>query len=80
VEEEADELATVPGRAPEHVIARSAEQEWGTLPFAGLCASTLLLALTGIMMLDLVRNVWSWDQPNAVSGGLVGLLKGALGF
>lgn len=80
VEEEADELATVPGRAPEHVIARSAEQEWGTLPFAGLCASTLLLALTGIMMLDLVRNVWSWGQPNAVSGGLVGLLKGALGF
>ena len=75
VEEEVDELTTVPGRAAEQMISRTSEQEWGTLPFAGLCASTLLLALTGIMMLDVIRNIWSWGQPNPVSGGLVALLS-----
>lgn len=80
MEEDVDELTAVRGRGAEHVITRSTEQEWGALPFAGLCASTLFLALTGIMMLDLVRNVWSWGQANPVSGGLANLLKSALGF
>jgi len=38
------------------------------------CAIFLMLA--GMMMYDLVRNMWSWDQPVAVNSSLMDWILG----
>lgn len=41
---------------------------WNVL-FLGLC--TILLLLCGMMLYDLMRNMWSWDQPYGVNSWLM---------
>lgn len=40
----------------------------------GLCA--FLLALTGMMMVDLLRNMWSWDTPYAINSSIMDFVLG----
>ncbi|MBI5760835.1 MAG: helix-turn-helix domain-containing protein [Planctomycetales bacterium] len=64
------------------VVARGVpapvEYEWGTGTFVGLVCATVLLIVTGTVMVDLIRNMWHADpnRINPVSGGLLDALKG----
>lgn len=54
------------------------EYEWGTGTFVGLVCATVLMIVTGTVMVDLIRNMWYADpnRINPVSGGLLDALKG----
>ena len=40
----------------------------------------LLLAVTGMLMADVVRNMWSWNSETGVSSGLANTIIEALGM
>jgi excisionase family DNA binding protein len=49
-------------------------------PFSGanifaLSACILLLAICGMMMVDLVRNIWSWDQVSTLNSTILQVLN-----
>jgi hypothetical protein len=43
----------------------------------GLCM--LFLVLTGMMCYDLLRHMWSWDQPYTVNSSLMDAILGLFG-
>ena len=51
--------------------AALAEPPYTVWQITGLAFCTLFLALCGIMMYDLVRSMWSWEQPSAIGSGLM---------
>ncbi len=53
--------------------------EWGGATFAGLVLSTGLLAMCGMVMFDLVRSMWSWNEPSGVTKVLLEQLKTLFG-
>jgi excisionase family DNA binding protein len=61
------------------VGAVAVEQEWGGGTFAGLLVSTAMLAVVGIVMFDLIHNIWSYKQPTAASSQLLDALGGIYG-
>jgi hypothetical protein len=48
---------------------------WNVLSLAGC---TVFLALTGMMVYDLLRNMWSWNGTYAVNSSLMDMLTGFL--
>lgn len=44
----------------------------------GLCG--LLMLITGVMMIDILRTMWSWDQPFTTSSPLIETLLGIVGM
>ncbi len=69
------------GFAPAGVSATAALEApyslWNILALGGV---TLLLMLCGIMMLDMVRNIWSWGESYSVSSALLDGLLGLFGL
>lgn len=49
---------------------------WNVL---SLTACSLILCLTGIMMFDLIRNMWSWDSPYGFNSTLMDTILGLFG-
>lgn len=45
-----------------------------------LMAPTILLILAGIMMLDMVRNIWSWDETYSLNSSMLEALLGMFGL
>lgn len=71
--------AAVPGAAlAAPTAAALPEAPYGKLAMAGLIGCVLLLTLSGIMAVDLVRNMWSWNAPYAVSSSLMDMILGLL--
>jgi excisionase family DNA binding protein len=52
------------------------ETPWDALTFAGLTVSSVCLVLTGVVMYDLVRSMWHWDDKVIVGGALLDMVKG----
>jgi hypothetical protein len=52
------------------------ETPFSAMTVMGLAACTALLAMGGILMFDLLRNMWSWDQPYPVTTTLINSLSG----
>jgi len=40
----------------------------------------LLLGITGMLMADVVRNMWTWNSETSVSSGLANAIIEALGI
>ncbi len=51
------------------------QADWGAGPFVGLLLSTLLMVVCGMMMFDLVRSMWSWNDPSGFNSPLLGFVK-----
>ena len=67
-----------PATAPvQQVVAR--EAPFSVLNIISLAACLLFLTLTGMMMFDLMRNMWSWDGPysfnSSLMDGIIGLFE-----
>lgn len=58
------------------VGAVAVEQDWGVGPFIGLVLATTMLAVVGVVMFDLVYNLWAYQQPTAASSMLLDALGG----
>ncbi|MCA9004421.1 MAG: hypothetical protein KDA70_04035 [Planctomycetaceae bacterium] len=52
------------------------EAEWGVGTFVGLGISTLLMSVCGLMMYDLIRTMWHYDDPSAVSSSILEMVRG----
>jgi excisionase family DNA binding protein len=56
-------------------IPAPVQADWGAAPFAGLLLSTLLMVFCGMMMFDLVRSMWSWNDPSSFNSPLLGIVR-----
>jgi hypothetical protein len=52
------------------------EAPYSALNIAGLVFCTIVLLIVGTMMYDLMRNMWSWNQPTSVNSWLMDLILG----
>jgi hypothetical protein len=62
------------GGAPMMMPAR-AETPFSALQVLGLAACTIAVAMCGIMLHDVVRNMWSWDSSYSVDSALMNTFK-----
>lgn len=53
--------------APVQRVVVAPEPEIGALTFVGLTASSIMLAVCGMMMFDLVRSMWGYHDPTVSS-------------
>jgi excisionase family DNA binding protein len=61
---------------PPGMIVVPKETPFSMFSVVGLVACTLVLALGGMMMFDLMRNIWSWDSPYSFSSAIMDSLVG----
>ncbi len=59
--------------APAAALPETPYTAWNIVSLV-LCA--LILALAGMMMYDLIRNIWSWDSPSAISSPIMDFVLG----
>jgi len=69
-------LGTQPGMLAEGAAVTQPSAVLSEAPYtpwqiAGLAVCTLLLMFCGMMMYDLLRNMWSWEGPYAINSGLM---------
>ncbi len=64
------------GSSPSLSPAMIADVQFPTWIVVLLGVASLGLLGTGIMMIDLMRNMWSWDQPYAATSWLMDLVLG----
>ena len=59
-----------------HPSAALAEPPYTGWQIAGLATCTALLMLCGMLMFDILRNMWSWDGPYTVNSSLMDMIVG----
>lgn len=52
------------------------DTHFGIGSVVGLTVCTIFMTLTGIMMYDIIRAMWSWDTPMSVSSTLMDMIPG----
>jgi hypothetical protein len=60
--------------------ALRSDSEYSTMNIVGLACCMLLLLFGVIVMLDMVRNIWAWDQNLALNDSLLDSLLGLFGL
>ncbi len=60
-------------------IAAAPEAAYSLWNVVGLGMCALMLALSGMMMTDLVRNMWSWDGAYSLNSTLMDAISGMFG-
>lgn len=68
------------GYAPSAVGAAAAEMPYSLWNVLSLTGVTILLVLSGVMMLDMLRNIWSWQESYSVNSSLLDALLGWFGL
>jgi len=63
------------GEAPMMMVPAKAETPFSALQVLGLAACTIAVAMCGIMLHDVVRNMWSWDSSYGVNSTLMNTFK-----
>ncbi len=66
--------------SPAPVAAASDEQPYNWVSMLLLGSTTLFLMLASVMMLDVLRNIWTWNEEFSVSSDLMDALLGAFGL
>ena len=61
--------------APMMMVPAKAETPFSALQVLGLAACTIAVAMCGIMLHDVVRNMWSWDSSYGVNSTLMNTFK-----
>jgi hypothetical protein len=62
------------------VAGAGAEAQYGPGAIALLTCCGLFMALGSFMMIDMIRNIWSWDENYAVNSSLLDALLGMFGL
>ncbi|QDT64530.1 helix-turn-helix domain-containing protein [Calycomorphotria hydatis] len=62
--------------APMPVAAGPVEYDFGTFTFIGLLMTCGTLAVCGMLMFDLLRSMWGYQEPNVFSSTLLDTFKG----
>jgi hypothetical protein len=78
--------AGVPGAAvagqvqPQFPVQELPETPYSIWQVGSLAIVVLMLAFTGVLMIDVVRNIWSFDQPYGASTSIMNSIIDALGI
>jgi len=59
--------------------AISAEPPYTLLNVSALAATVIVLSLTGFCIYDVVRHMWSWDEPYVINSSMMEWILGMLG-
>lgn len=70
------EFAAKPAPAQQQVY----NAYYGKLEIASMVACIVFLGLAGLMMQDLVRNMWSWNQATILSSPIMETIAGIVGL
>jgi excisionase family DNA binding protein len=68
------------GMAPAYAVAARADSDYSLMNILGLGSCFLLLLFAVVLMLDMVRNIWSWDANLALNDSLLDSLLGLFGL
>jgi excisionase family DNA binding protein len=68
-------MGLVPGAAPVGVVAAAADTPFSIWNVMGLASCLVLLGLCGMMVFDLLRNIWSWDGVTPLNSSLLEVLN-----
>ena len=63
-----------PGAVPVGVVS-PAETPFSMWNVMGLASCLMLLGLCGMMVYDLLRNIWSWDERHTLNSSLLEVLN-----
>lgn len=66
--------------SPAPAAAASDELPYNWVAMLLLCSTTLFLMLGSVMMLDVLRNIWTWNEEFSVNSDLMDALLGAFGL
>jgi excisionase family DNA binding protein len=69
-----------PGAAAAAAFAAEPEAPYTAWNVAGLACCVVLLLFCGMFAYDLLRNMWSWDQPYSVNSGMMETVAGWMGW
>jgi len=73
--------AAVPGMQPQqYVVTAPVETPYSVWNVLGLMATATVLALSGMLMWDVVLNLWSYDSGTTASTSLMDAIIGAVGL
>lgn len=61
-------------------VAARAEGEYSVMNIIGLGSCLMLLTFCAVLMLDMVRNIWSWDSNLALNDSMLDSLLGLFGL
>ncbi len=75
-----DEAAAVAKATPSLAGVHAPEAAYTVWNLMALLFVVLLLGVTGMLMADVVRNMWSWNSETGVSSGLANTIIDALGM
>ncbi|MHB8969043.1 MAG: helix-turn-helix domain-containing protein [Pirellulaceae bacterium] len=75
-----DEAALVAGATPSIAATHATEAAYSAWNLMALVFVVMLLAVTGMLMADVVRNMWAWNSETGVSSGLANTIIEALGM
>ncbi len=67
----AAKVAGLPGGPMVAAYPTVPEAPFSIFNVLGLLACVIFLTITGMMMYELVRNMWSWNQPTEVSASMI---------
>ena len=79
VEELGDEFAAIPAGGMMAVGEPVAETAFPAWVIGLMSISMLMLVMCGMMVFDLLRNMWSWDQIYTLNSSLMDVLTPILG-
>ena len=68
------------GMAPAYAVAARSDSDYSVWNIVGLGSCMFLLLFAVILMLDMVRNIWSWDANLALNDSLLDSLLGLFGL
>jgi len=77
------EAASMAGAAPlggaPSIGAVGPEQQYTVWNVVGLSFVTLMLAITGMMLMDVIRSMWSWNEAYTVNSAIMDTIVGMFG-
>lgn len=62
------------------MLAAHPEMPYSIWNVLSLLVIVMILSITGMLMMDLVRNMWSWDQPYTASTSIMDMMVKTLGL
>ena len=75
-EEHPEDAGILAGAPAMQMVPESNYTIWNVV---GLGLILLPLALSGLMMFDVIRHMWSWDEPYTINSSLIEALTGVFG-
>lgn len=77
---EMEEKETAPVTLPTVQLAAAQDLPYSIWNVLSLLAITVILAITGMLMTDLVRNMWTWDQTFSASTPIMDVMVRMFGL